>query len=156
MSKGHLGRDALQCAITLDDGLKQKIAHYERGQWAANLTLPDIQENWRTFLNSLETAIKLDKLDDSLLSELISHLATMDTVFLLEQIGKLNAQRQERFITLLNWIADHGPNPKQQENAAQVKERILMTYRLTMYPIVFSQDRIERAIHLLKPQKNQG
>lgn len=150
MTTGHLGKEALQSAISLDDALKNKIADYERSQWAANISLPDIKDNWRTFLSKLESAIKHDDLNDIMLTQLITHLATIDTVLLLEQIGKLDPARQDRFITLLNWIADHGPDPMQQENASQVKERILMTYRLKMFPTIFSKDRIERAIHLLK------
>lgn len=154
MTKGHLGKDALLCAIDLSPDLKSRIAHYEREKWAANLTIPEIQQDWRIFLSKLETAIKKNSLDDLLLTKLISHLATMDTVYLLEQIGRLDAARQERFINLLNWIADKNTDPEQRENAEQVRERILMSYRLSMYPKIFSQSRIERAIHIIKNQPN--
>lgn len=150
MSKGHLGIDALNSAMTLDDSLKQLIANYEQNKWAANITLPDVQQNWRIFLSKLESAIKTNALTDNTLTELISHLATMETVYLLEQIGKLDSARQERFIQLLNWLADNGETDEERDNASQVRERILMSYRLAMYPKIFSPARIERAIHLLK------
>lgn len=149
-NKSHLGLEALQSALALEQQLKDKIVEYERGSWAANLSLPEVQVTWRTFLSKLESAIMIDSLDDKALTELIAHLATMDTVHLLDKIGQLSPERQERFVMLLNHIAEFGPGEQQKDNARQVKERILMTYRLKVYPVIFSTDRIERAIHLIK------
>lgn len=155
MSNGHLGIDALNSAMSLSDDLKNKIAQYEQERWAANTSLPDMQQSWRTFLSKLESAIKKNALTDNTLTQLISHLATLDTVYLLEQIGKLDSARQERFIQLLNWLAENSDDQEEKENAAQVRERILMSYRLSVYPKIFSPARIERAIHLLKNQSNR-
>lgn len=150
MSKGHLGIDALQSAMSLDPDLRAKIADYERESWAANITLPEMQQNWRVFLSKLEVAIKKNKLTDNALVDLINYLTTMDTVYLLEQIRKLDSARQERFIQLLNWLADNSTEQDERNSVLQIRERILMSYRLSMYPKIFSPTRIERAIHLLK------
>lgn len=150
--QGSISSKELNCALSLDAGVKEKIAKYEKANWAANLSSPSVKLTWRKFLSKLEKAVSSEKLNDNLLIELIHYLSTKDSVDLIEQIGKLNQDRQVRFLELLNWVSTNGANAEQRENAGQVRERILMLYRMKEYPKIYSQARITRAMHIIKSQ----
>lgn len=149
--QGTIGTGELKAALSLDKEIKGRIAQYEKENWAANLSTPVIQEDWRQFLRRLESALKSKSLDDEILIELIQHLSTQDSVALIDQIGKLNASRQSRFINLLNWVSDSEDAAESLRNGAvNVRERILMAYRMKQYPNVYSTQRLDRAIRLQK------
>ena len=150
-TQGTVGAGELEAALSLDNELKGKIAQYEQENWAANLSTPVIQADWRQFLRRLESALKSKSLDDDILIELIQHLSTQDSIALIDQIGRLNPARQNRFINLLNWVADNKDAGESLQRAAQnVRERILMAYRMKQYPNVYSTQRLDRAIRLQK------
>ena len=147
--QGNVSPEELSYSLSLAPELKDKIADYEKKSWAADVDSEWLQTSWRDFLQYLEKAVKKDNLDDKELISLISFLSTKDTVNLLDIIGGLNEDRQLRFIELLNWVADKSSISEQKQAAIQVKERILMTYRMAKYPIVYSQSRISRAIKIM-------
>lgn len=148
-SQGVVGDAELKAALQLDSSLRVKISEYEQKTWAANLNTPVIQRDWRIFLSKLEKALSSKSLDDNLLIDVVEHISTMDTVALLEQIGKLNQERQSRFLHLLNWVAENeDASESSQKSATAVRERILMAYRLQQYPHVYSTQRLDRAIML--------
>lgn len=147
--QGLVGDAELKAALQLDPKLRAKISEYEQGTWAANLSTPVIQSDWRIFLSKLEKALSTKTLDDNLLIEVVEHISTMDTVSLLDQVGKLNPERQTRFLHLLNWVAENDEAaPSAKKNANIIRERILMAYRLKQYPQVYSTQRLDRAIRL--------
>jgi hypothetical protein len=146
---GHVGTLELRKAIKLPDDLKARITAYEQSNWAANVTSPDIKQLWKDFYVLLEKAIANDKLDDKILLTIICHLSTLDTVSVLTHIEKLEKSRQQRFIQLLNWVAENNDDEELKANASQVVERILMVYRGQVYPELFSPSRIERATQII-------
>jgi hypothetical protein len=147
--QGNVSPYELGYSLSLEPELKEKISDYEKKSWAADIDSDWLQTSWRDFLRHLEKAVENDDLDDKDLISLISYLSTKDTVNLLHVIGGLNEDRQSRFIELLNWVADKSVSSEQKQAAIQVKERILMTYRMAKYPIVYSQSRISRAIKIM-------
>lgn len=149
---GNVSRNELKSAIDLNDELKGKINTYEQGHWAANLSSPEMKLPWSTFIAKLNSAIKKDSLQDSELINIMHFISTMDTVLLLEEIGKLDESRQSRFLDLLNWIAKDSPDESQRLNAQTIKERILMAYRLGTYQEVYSLTRLARATQLISSQ----
>lgn len=143
-------QEQVDAALTLSPSLQHKIAEYERTHWAANTEEPGMQKLWNTFLSRLKHRVENNSLDDDTLIEMLKYLTTLDTASLLAQIKRLSKRRQDRFIMLLNWVAESDPEPLQKEAAAQIRERILMAYRLKQYPRVFSPDRIARATEVIK------
>lgn len=150
---GHVSTVELRKAIKIPDDLKARITDYERSNWAANVTSPQIKQLWKDFYVLLERSIKNDKLDDKVLLTIICHLSTMDTVSVLTHVEKLSKPRQQRFIQLLNWVADSSDDEEMKVNASQVVERILTVYRGQVYPEVFSASRIERATQIISQSK---
>ncbi|MEG3765112.1 hypothetical protein [Alteromonas sp. 14N.309.X.WAT.G.H12] len=150
---GHISSIELRTAIKIPDSLKARITEYERSTWAANVTLPQMSRLWKDFYGLLERAIKNDKLDDKILLTIICHLSTIDTVSVLTYIEKLSLPRQQRFIQLLNWVAEKSEDDEMRVNAKQVVERILTVYRSQVYPEVFSASRIERATQIISQTK---
>jgi len=146
---GSVSTNELDAALKLNDDLKLKINNYEQGHWAANLSTPEMKTSWSHFIKKLGVAIKKDKLDDDQLVQLMHFISTMDTVLLLDELRKLDKTRQTRFLDLLNWISVESPEESQRANASTVKERILMAYRLSMYPEVYSLSRLARATQLI-------
>jgi hypothetical protein len=146
---GIVSDKELSAALSLPAELKEKITAYERKNWAADLESPSLKDSWRHFLNSLEGAVNQDKLDDTAIIELIHYISTRDSALLLDHIGRLSAAKQERFMVLLNWVANESKNPQHQRNAQSVMERILMAYRLHQYPKVYAPKRLEQAIRLV-------
>lgn len=150
---GHVSTVELRKAIKIPDDLKARITDYERSNWAANVTSPQIKQLWKDFFVLLERSIKNDKLDDKVLLTIICHLSTMDTVSVLTHVETLSKPRQQRFIQLLNWVADSSDDEEMKVNASQVVERILTVYRGQVYPEVFSASRIERATQIISQSK---
>ena len=150
---GHVSTVELRKAIKIPDDLKARITDYERSNWAANVTSPQIKQLWKDFYVLLERSIKNDKLDDKVLLNIICHLSTMDTVSVLTHVETLSKPRQQRFIQLLNWVADSSDDEEMKVNASQVVERILTVYRGQVYPEVFSASRIERATQIISQSK---
>jgi len=156
MTTGIITTEELGAALNLSPSVQERVNDYERQNWAANLSSPDIHKQWTRFLSVMERALISNVIDDDFLINLIHYLSTMDTVLLLEQVRKLNEKRQSRFLELLNWIADESPDASQKANAASVRERILMAYRLDQYPHIYSPARLSRAIRVISEHLNQG
>jgi hypothetical protein len=74
--QGLVGDAELKAALQLDPKLRAKISEYEQGTWAANLSTPVIQSDWRIFLSKLEKALSTKALDDNLLIEVVEHIST--------------------------------------------------------------------------------
>ena len=153
--KGKVSKEELDAALGLSDEVKNRINAYERNHWAANLDSPDMQISWGKFLSKLGHAIKNNSFSDELLVSLIHYLSTMDTVKLLDEVRKLDESRQTRFLQLLDWVAEESPDPSQRANAKSVKERILMAYRLNMYPEIYSPARLARAAQIVSSSINK-
>jgi hypothetical protein len=147
---GVIGNKELEAALQIPSSLKDRITQYERNKWAANLDAPNFQATWKEFMAKLEKSVSDPNFNDNHLVDLIYHLSTLDTVELLEIIGRLNPVRQKRFLMLVNWIADESPHPEQKSNASSLRERLLMTYRLQAFPKIYSTARITRATQQLK------
>jgi len=147
---GMVSSKELNAALEINSDLKDKITKYERDNWAANITSPQMQLSWRTFMAKLEKAINQNKLNDSMLIDLIQYLSTQDSIHLMEQIGKLNQDRQVRFLELLNWVSEKSQSVEQRQNASSVKERVLMIYRMKEFPRIYSPARIARATNIIK------
>lgn len=152
---GNVSNEELESALSLGDNIKARIMDYEKKSWAANLSASAVKGQWASFLAKLESAIKNNKIDDEYLLTLINYLSTMDSVSLLEQIKKLDSDRQERFLQLLNWVGMKSPIKEQRESATQVCERILMAYRMQKYPEVYSPARLARAVQIIKSSQNK-
>jgi hypothetical protein len=152
---GNVSDQELSAALSLGEGVKRRIMDYEKKSWAANLSAGDVKKQWISFLSKLESAIKRNIIDDNSLLTLIHYLSTIDSVSLLEQIKKLDSERQQRFLQLLNWVAKESPDEAQRRNASQVCERILMAYRMEKYPEVYSPARMARAVQIIQSSINK-
>jgi hypothetical protein len=152
---GNVSNEELSAALSLGDHIKARIMDYEKKNWAANLSASAVKAEWSDFLSKLESSIKNNTINDEYLLSLINYLSTIDSVSLLEKIKQLDLNRQERFLQLLNWVAKKSPDQSQRENASQVCERILMAYRMEMYPEVYSAERISRAIQIIQSSLNK-
>tara|TARA_B100000949_G_C14287409_1_gene455073 strand:+ start:5134 stop:5622 length:489 start_codon:yes stop_codon:yes gene_type:complete len=149
LMSGTLGKEQLEAALGLSESIKSMLRDFETKNWAANLSAPEVKKQWGMFISALESAVKTDRVNDELLINLIRFLSTLDSAALLEQIGQLDDGRQVRFMELMNWVAQESPDEGQRKNASQVRERILMTYRLNRYPDVYSTSRLARAYHVI-------
>jgi hypothetical protein len=152
--KGNVGNEELHSALNLSENVKNQIKDYETKNWAANLSASSMSETWSQFISKLDSAIKEDKLDDESIINLINYLSTIDTASLLEQIGKLNPARQNRFLELLNWMAQKSPVEEKKIAAEMVRERILMTHRMNKYPEIYSPTRLARAAQIVLSLSN--
>lgn len=150
---GVIGKKELEAALQIPAPLKERITKYERNKWAANLESPNFRNTWKDFIKKLESSVSSPDFNDNQLVDLIYHLSTMDTAELLEIIGRLAPAKQDRFIMLINWISEESPHKQQKAHASSLKERLLMAYRLEMYPKVYSTARIARATQQLKSKK---
>jgi hypothetical protein len=146
---GTVTTDTLKSALNLSDDLKKKIQEYETKNWAANLSAKTVSSTWQAFINKLGDAIKKDHLSDDVIIDLIQYLSTLDTANLLEEIGNLNPEKQKRFLDLMNWIVEFSPDENKRNAASNIRERVLMAYRLANYPNIYSSSRIERAMQVL-------
>lgn len=146
----NIHQEQVDAALTLSPSLQRRIADYERAHWAANIDDPDTQKLWRVFLSKLKHKVESNTLNDDILMQMLKYLSTLDTASLLAQIKKLSKSRQDRFITLLNWVAENDPDDLQKEAASQIRERILMTYRMKQFPKIFSPERIARATDVIQ------
>lgn len=149
---GVIGKKELDAALEITPKLKSKITQYERNKWAANLDAPNFKSTWKDFLKKLEKSVSDPEFNDNQLVDMIYHLSTLDTAELLDIIGRLNPAKQNRFLMLVNWIADESPHEGQKNNALALRERLLMTYRLHVFPRIYSTARIARATQQLKGQ----
>jgi hypothetical protein len=152
--KGNVGNEELHSALNLSENVKSQIKDYETRNWAANLSASNMSDTWSQFISKLDSAIKEDKLDDGSIINLINYLSTIDTASLLEQIGKLNPARQNRFLELLNWMAQKSPVEEKKLAAEMVRERILMTHRMNKYPEIYSPTRLARAAQIVLSLSN--
>lgn len=146
----NIHQEQVEAALSLSPSLQQRIAEFDRATWAANIDEPSTQKLWSTFLSKLKHRVESNTLKDETLIDMLKYLSTLDTASLLSQIKRLSRRRQDRFVMLLNWVADNDEDPLQKEAAMQIRERILMTYRLKQYPKIFSPERIARATDVIK------
>jgi hypothetical protein len=56
----------------------------------------------------------------------------------------------ERFIASMQWYQRQDVSPELKDAAQQFKDRIMVTYRLVMFPVIFSEERITKAINSIK------
>lgn len=147
---GNITVRELDSALSLNDDLKQKLTDYEKKNWAANISSPEVKKVWKKFIVRLSEAVKREKVSESDLISFIHFLSTVDTVLLLSQIDELDQGRKVRFLQLLNWVAEKSPEPSQRSNAQSVVNRILMAHRMESYPIVYSEERLAKALKVIQ------
>tara|TARA_R110001583_G_scaffold4718_1_gene26845 strand:+ start:6288 stop:6746 length:459 start_codon:yes stop_codon:yes gene_type:complete len=141
-------------ANKLPESLKRKIAHFESQLWAVDPKADaDLKVLWDVFLKKLETCVLKKKITEKELTILSAYLTTTDSVAMVTLLDELSPQLMERFIAVLYWFEDHETDRDLVEVVAQFKQRILVAYRMYMFPVVFSETRIENAIAAIRSAK---
>jgi len=84
---------------------------------------------------------------------LSAYLTTTDSVAMVTLLDDLNPQLMERFISVLYWFEEHETDKDLIEVVSQFKKRILVAYRMYMFPVLFSEARIESAIAAISSTK---
>lgn len=138
-------------ANKLPESLKRKIAHFESQSWAVDPKIDvELKVLWDVFLKKLETCVLKKKITEKELTILSAYLTTTDSVAMITLLDELSPQLMERFIAVLYWFEDHETDQDLVEVVAQFKQRILVAYRMYMFPVVFSETRIENAIAAIR------
>ena len=135
--RGTITEREFSSALNLSDELKEKLSNYETNNWAANISSSEVRRVWKGFVKELAVAMKEGRVNDNEIVGFIHYLTTIDTAVLLEQLGTLDEGVKARFLNLLNWVSQKSPELSQKKNAQSVVNRILMAYRLEVYPIVY-------------------
>lgn len=139
--------EQIEISRQLPEHVKQKIAAYEKQVWAVDLMDDQkLQTLWKKLLQSLDMCVAKKSLTEKELTLISAYLTTTDTMTIIESLNKLTPQLMERFIASIQWYQRQDVSPELKEAAQQFKERIMVTYRLVMFPIVFSEERINQAI----------
>lgn len=138
-------------ANKLPESLKRKIAHFESQSWAVDPRADvELKGLWDVFLKKLETCVLKKKITEKELTILSAYLTTTDSVAMVTLLDELSPQLMERFIAVLYWFEEHETDQDLVEVVAQFKKRILVAYRMYMFPVVFSETRIENAIAAIR------
>tara|TARA_B100000809_G_C15110546_1_gene520439 strand:+ start:77 stop:529 length:453 start_codon:yes stop_codon:yes gene_type:complete len=140
----------VKLAQKLPEKVKLRIAEFESSRWAASTTEDSIKELWLRFLADLTSCMSKQIFTEKEMLILSSYLTTKDALTLMSRLDELTGDMLMRFLILVEWYASSGQNNGISLSAQQFVERVNTTYRLYMLPVVFSEDRIEKAISAIK------
>ena len=140
----------IKCATKLDQDVKNKIAEYESQRWAADVSEAEIKDLWCDFRNELTGCLKKQIFTEKEMLVLTSYITTKDSLVLIESLDSMDSDVLKRFLVLIQWYADTQERNPYSDNAKQFIERVMVTYRMYMLPIVFSEKRLENAINYIK------
>jgi len=144
----------VRVANKLPESLKKKVAHFESKIWAVDPKADkELKLIWDAFLQKLETCVLKKKITEKELTILSAYLTTTDSVAMVTLLDDLSPQLMERFISVLYWFEEHEDDKDLVEVVSQFKKRILVAYRMYMFPILFSEARIENAIAAISSPK---
>lgn len=144
----------VRTANKLPESLKKKIAHFESQLWAVDPKADkELKLIWDIFLKKLESCVLKKKITEKELTVLSAYLTTTDSVAMVTLLDDLSPQLMERFISVLYWFEEHETDTELIEVVSQFKNRILVAYRMYMFPILFSESRIENAIAAISGTK---
>jgi hypothetical protein len=145
---------SVRVANKLPATLKNKIAEFESQIWAVNPTSDkELKLLWASFLKKLESCVLKKKITEKELTILAAYLTTTDSVAMVSILDDLTPQLMERFISVLHWFESYETDADLIEVVAQFKNRIMVAYRMYMFPILFSETRIENAITAISSAK---
>lgn len=146
--------EQIDAAKRLPNVIKKKIAQYETQVWAVDLMDDDkLSQLWAGIIENLDMCVAKKTLTEKELTLMSAYLTTTDTMTIIDALGKLTPQMMERFIASMQWYQRQDVAPELKEAAQQFKERIMVTYRLVMFPVIFSEDRISTAITAIKNKR---
>jgi len=145
-----VGATEVKLAQCLPETVKRKIAEFESKRWAATTTDREIQALWNSFLNELSSSAKKQVFTEKEMLVLSSYITTKDSLSLMARLDELSPDMLRRFLMLVEWYANSGQGTGLSVAAFQFVERVNTTYRMYMLPIVFSEDRLNKAIEVVK------
>lgn len=147
-----IGLAQIQEARELSTDAQREIQRHERATWAANVSTPELEPSWKAFINALDSFKSTKEISESELLLLTRYLSSVDALNVIAIVEGQNTKSRIKFLSMLSFFVSNSPQNDHSihDSAKQLVERLLICYRTSLYPRIYSTDRMSRLYMALK------